>query len=122
MLVADKGVETTRGSDDDVRMGFLVLEELGILLDGSAAIENTGLDVRHILAKPVVLITNLKCQLTGVAHNQDRALASDGLDLLERSQDEDCGLSETGLGLADNVTTKHSLGDACLLNCIGGQD
>lgn len=117
MLVANKGVETTGSSDDDVGVSLLVLQNLGILLDGSATVEDAGLDVGHVLGEPVVFVADLEGQLTGVAHDQNGALAGDGLDLLEGGEDEDRGLSETRLGLADDVTTEKGLGDTCLLNC-----
>lgn len=49
VLVAHEGVQAARGSDDDVRVSVLVLEELGVLLNGSAAVENAGLDVGQVL-------------------------------------------------------------------------
>lgn len=116
-LVAYEGVETTRSADNDVGVSLLVLQDLGILLDGSAAVEDTSLDVGHVLGEPVVLVADLEGQLTGVAHDQDGALASDGLNLLEGGEDEDSRLSETRLGLADDVTAEKGLGDTCLLNC-----
>lgn len=103
-----------------MRVGLLVLQDLGVLNDRSAAVEDTGLDVRHVLAESIVLVADLESELASVAHNQDGALASDGLDLLEGGEDEDCGLTQAGFGLADNITTKHGLGNACLLNCIRG--
>lgn len=122
MLVAHQGVETTGGTDDDVGMGLLVLENLGILLDGSTTVEDAGLDVGHVLAEAVVLVADLESKLTSVAHDEDRALAGDGLNLLKSGKDEDSRLTETGLGLADDITTEHRLGDTCLLNCIRGPD
>lgn len=98
-------------------MGVLVLQDLSILLDGSTTVEDAGLDVGHVLGESVVLVANLEGQLTGVAHNQNRALAGDGLDLLESGEDKDSSLSQTRLGLADNITTEKSLGNACLLDC-----
>ena len=122
VLVADQSVKAARGADNDVRVRILVLEQLGILLDGSATVEHTGLDVGHVLAESVVLVANLESKLAGMAHNQHGALPSDGLDLLERREDEHSSLAETGLGLADDVATEHGLRDACLLNCIRGPD
>ena len=97
-------------------MSILVLQHLGILDDGSAAVEDTSLDVRHVLAETVVLIANLESQFAGVAHDQDRALAGDGFDLLKGGQDEHSRLTETGLGLADDITTEKSLRNAVLLD------
>lgn len=116
-LVADQSVKPARCTDNDVRVGVLVLQNLGVLLDGSTTVEDARLDVGHVLGESVVLVANLECQLTGVAHDQDRALAGDGLNLLQSGEDEDSSLSETRLGLADDVTTKKSLRNTCLLDC-----
>lgn len=116
-LVAHEGLETAGGTDDDVGTGILVLQCLHIRLDGSTAVEDTSLDVRHVLAETVVLIANLVGQLSSVAHNNDRDLAVDGLNLLQSSKNKDCGLSQSGLGLADNISSKKRLGNACLLDC-----
>jgi hypothetical protein len=52
-----------------------------------------------------------------VAHHEDRALARNGLQLVEGGQDEDRGLTETGLGLAENVDIEDCSRDANLLDC-----
>lgn len=117
MLVPDEGLQTTGSTDNNMRVSLLVLQDLGILDDGGTTVEDTGLDVGHVLAETVVLVANLESQFTSVAHDQDGALASDRLDLLERGQDEDRRLSKTRLGLTDDVTTKQSLRNTCLLNC-----
>lgn len=116
ILVPNKGLQTTWGTDDDMRMGILVLKELSILGDRSSTVEHAGLDIRHVLAETVVLVANLEGQLASVAHNQHSALASHRLDLLEGGQDEDSCLTKTRLGLADNVTSEKSLGDTSLLD------
>jgi hypothetical protein len=117
VLVPNQRIKPTRCADNDMRMGLLVLQDLRVLLDGSATVENTRLDVRHVLAEAVILVTNLERQLASVTHNQDRALSSNRLNLLKGSEHEDGSLSQTGLGLADDVAAQHCLGDACLLNC-----
>ena len=122
MLVANKGVQAARGADNDVGVRILVLEQLRILLNGSAAVENASLDVGHVLAEAVVLVADLESKLARVAHNQHGALSGDGLDLLQRGEDEDSGLAETRLGLANDVATQHGLRDACLLHCIRRPD
>ena len=71
VLVANEGVKTTRGGDDDVRVGLLVLEDVDVVLDGSTAVEHSGLDVRKVLAETCVLVLDLESQLAGVAHDQD---------------------------------------------------
>lgn len=100
-----------------MRVSVLVLQDLGVLLDGSTTIEHASLDVRHVLGESVILIANLECQLTGVAHDQNGALAGDGLHLLQSGEDEDSSLSETRLGLTDDVTTKKGLRNTRLLDC-----
>ena len=120
VLVTNKSIETTGRADNDVRMCFLVLEHLGIFLNGSTTVEDTRLDVGHVLAEAVILVADLEGELTSVAHDQHGALASNRLDLLKRGQDEHSRFTETGLGLADDVTAQHSLGDTCLLNCGRG--
>jgi hypothetical protein len=52
-----------------------------------------------------------------VAHNKDGALAGDRLQLVKSGQNEDRGLSETGLGLAENIDVEDCGGDAVLLDC-----
>jgi hypothetical protein len=100
-----------------VRASVLVLESLNVVLDGGATIEDARLDVGHVLAESVVLVSNLVGQLTSVAHDDNGDLAIDGLDLLKRGQDKDGSLSQTRLGLADNVSAQKGLGDAGLLDC-----
>lgn len=83
-LVADQSLETTGGADNDVRASVFALESLDVVLDGSTTVEDTSLDVRHVLAESVVLVSDLVGQLTSVAHDDNRDLAVDGLDLLKR--------------------------------------
>lgn len=116
-LVANQSVKSARGTDNDVRVGLLVLEDLGILLDGSTTVEHASLDVGHVLGESVVLIANLECQLAGVAHDQNGAFAGDRLHLLQSGKDENSGLSKTRLRLANDITTEESLGNTCLLDC-----
>jgi hypothetical protein len=101
---------------------ILVLKQLGILLNGSATVENASLNIGHVLAEAVVFVPNLESKLAGVAHNQHGALSSDRLDLLQRSEDEDGGLAETRLCLTNDVATEHGLRDARLLHCIRRPD
>ena len=46
-------------------------------------------------------------------------LAVDGLELVERREDEDGRLAHAALGLADDVHAEHGLGDALVLH-LGG--
>jgi hypothetical protein len=116
-LVTDKSLETTGSTDNDVRAGVLVLQSLHVGLDGGTTEEDASLDVGHVLAESVVLIANLVGQFTSVAHDNHRNLAIDGLNLLQSGKDEDSRLTQTRLGLADNVSSEKSLRNAGLLNC-----
>lgn len=116
MLVANQGVETTGGRNDDVRVLLFVLQDLNVLLHRRAAVEDRGLDVRHVLAEPGVLVLDLIRQLAGVAHHQNGSLAGDRLDLLKSGEDKDGSLSKTRLGLAKDIGTENRLRNADLLN------
>ena len=71
LLVADKGIEAAWSSYDDMRMGFLVAENLDILLDWHATVEHGSLDVGHVLSEAVILVFNLVGEFAGVAHDED---------------------------------------------------
>jgi hypothetical protein len=71
VLVADQGVQTTWGGHDNVRVGVLVLQDLGVLYDRGSSVEDSGLDLWHILAEPSVLVLDLVGQLAGVAHDEN---------------------------------------------------
>lgn len=71
MLVAHKRIETAWRRNNDVWVSLLVSQNFDILIDLSSAIEDTGLDIGQILAKSLVLSTNLIGQFAGVAHDQD---------------------------------------------------
>jgi hypothetical protein len=117
MLVTDKGIETAWGADDNVGVGLLVPQNVDVLIDLSAAIEYASLDIRHVLAKPLVLGTDLVCQLAGMAHDEYGGFTLNRLDLLKRRKDEDCGLTKTRLCLADDVGTQDGLRNALSLDC-----
>ena len=119
MPVTDKSVDTTGGTNNDVRVSLLVAEQLNVLLDGCSTVEDTDLDVGQELGETVVLVPDLVGQLTSVAHDQDRSDTRLRLlvHLLQGSKDEDGCLSETGLGLAENVVTKNGLRNGNLLDC-----
>ena len=117
VLVANERVKATRGGDDDVRVSLLVLEDVDVVLDGSTAVEYSGLDVRQVLAETCVLVLDLESQLAGVAHDQHRALAVDRLDLLKSGQDENGSFTKTRLGLTKDVGSENCLRNAVLLDC-----
>lgn len=117
VLVAYQGIQTTRCGDNDVRVSVLVLEEIDVVLNWSATVEDAGLDVRQILAETSILILDLESQFTGVAEDEHRGLASNRLDLLQSGQNEDSRFTETRLGLSENVGTEDGLWDTLLLDC-----
>lgn len=118
LLVSDQGVQTTGSGDNDVRVSLLVGKELNVFLHGGTAVEDSGLDVGHVLCESGVFVLDLVGELTGVAHNEDRGLTLDGLHLLQSCEDEDGSLSQTGLGLADDIVTENGLGNTLLLDWI----
>lgn len=118
LLVTDQRIQTTGSSDNDVGVSILVGQKLDILLQRNTTEENGSLDIGQVLGETGVLVLDLVGQLAGVAHNQDRALARNGLQLVEGGQDKDRGLTKTGLGLAKNVDIQDSSRDANLLDCV----
>ena len=94
-LVADESLETTRSTDNDMGASIFVLEGFHIRLDGGTTVEDTSLDVWHVLAEAVVLVTNLVSQLASVAHNHDGDFAVDGLNLLKSGENKDGSLTQT---------------------------
>jgi hypothetical protein len=82
-----------RGADNDV--GAVVLQKLTVLRNGDASVKYGTLDVLEVLGKPLVLVVNLKCELTGVAQDDDADLPSDGLQLVKRREDKHSGFSHT---------------------------
>lgn len=119
MPVTDERVDTSRCTDNNVRVRVLVAEELDILLNGCSTVEDADLDVGQELRETVVLISDLVGKLTSVAHNQNRSDTRLRLlvHLLESSEYENGCLSETRLGLAENIVTEDGLGNCNLLDC-----
>lgn len=70
-LVADQSVKSTRSTNDDVRVLLLVLQELEILGHRRTTVEDGGLDLGEVLAESGVLVLDLVCQLSSVAHDED---------------------------------------------------
>jgi hypothetical protein len=117
--VTDERVDTARSSDNDVGVGVLVAQKLNVLLDGCTTVEDADLDIGQELCETVVLVPDLVGQLTSVAHDEDGRDTGLGLliHLLEGGEDEDGRLSETRLGLAENVVAENGLGNGNLLDC-----
>lgn len=117
LFVADQSIQTTRSTNDDVGERFLVGKNFDVLLDRSTSVEYRSLHIGKVLAEPSILVLDLVCQFTSVAHNKDGALPRNSLQLVKSRQDENRGLSETRLGLAENVDVQNSGRNADLLDC-----
>jgi hypothetical protein len=117
VLVSYELVHPTGGCDDNVWVGILILEKLGILCDGSSTIENRGLHIWHVFAETRVFVLDLIRKFTGVTHDKDGGFAGDRLHLLEGSEDEDGGLTKTRFCLAKDIGTEDSLRNGKLLDC-----
>ena len=117
--VADESVDTAGGTNNNVGVSVLVGKKLDVRLDGCSAVEDTDPDIGQELGETVVLVPDLVGQLTSVAHDQNRGDTRLGLlvHLLQGGEDEDGCLSETGLGLAENVVTEDGLRNGDLLDC-----
>ena len=100
-----------------MRVGVFVGEGFDILLHWCSAIKDCCLHFWEVFAEPGVFILNLVGELTGVAHNKDRALAGHRLDLLKCGENEDGSFSKTGLGLAKDIGSEDGLRNAHLLDC-----
>ena len=117
LLLSDQRIQTPRSRDDDMRVGIFVAKGFDILLHWCASVKDCCLHFWEILAEPGVLVLNLVGEFTGVTHDKDCALARHRLDLLKSSENEDGCLSETGLGLAEDICSKDGLRNAHLLDC-----
>jgi len=117
VALVDELLDTTGSADDDV--GHLGLEEVLVLLYGDTAEEDLDLDLRHVFGETEVLLADLVCELAGVAEDEgvDGVVVLLDVELLESGEDEDGGLTGTGLGLADDVVGVDGLGQAFLLDC-----
>ena len=105
-------------SHDDVRR-VDSLEELNVSVHRVSTINNLGADVLHVLGEADHLGADLVGQLASVAQNQGAADFGVVRDGVKDRQQEDCGLSHTGDGLAEHVLAEDSDGDTFLLD-IGG--
>lgn len=106
---------SSRCTDNDV--WAVGLQYLLILLDVNSSKENCNLDITHVLTKPFILLMNLECQLSRVAHDQHTDLAINWLKLLECSKDKHCCFAHTTFCLTNDIHTKDGLWDAFVLNC-----
>lgn len=117
LLLSDQSIQTTRSSDNDMRVSVFVGKGFDILLHWCAPVKDCCLHFWEIFAEPGVFVLNLVGEFTGVTHNKDGALAGYRLNLLKCCENKDGCLSETGLGLAENIGSEDSLRNAHLLDC-----
>ena len=80
------------------------------------ALIEAHLNATHVLGESLVLLADLEGQLAGVAHDDDRHLAVDRLQLLQRGKDEDGSLAHARLGLTEDVHAENGLRDALVLD------
>ena len=117
LLVADQGIEAAGSGDDNVWMSIFVRKGLNVFLHWSPTVKDCGLDFGKVLAETGVFVLDLISELTSMTHDQYGALSSNGLNLLQRCEDEDSRLPEARFGLAEYVGTEDGLRNAHLLNC-----
>jgi len=102
-------------SNHDV--GLLVaLQDLDVFALGHSAVEHLGDHVGQILGESSDFFFDLVSQLTGVTQNQSGVRLGVLLQLLEDRNYENGGLSHSGHGLADNVSSDDRGRDALLLD------
>jgi len=121
-LLSDKSVQTAGRSDNNIGIVLLIAKELNVLLDRRSSVENGGLHVRQVLAEPSILVFDLVGKLARVAHNQNLAFSLHWLQLVQRRQDKDGRLTQTGLGLAEDIDIEDSRRDTDLLHCSKATD
>ena len=117
LLFANQSIQAARGTNYYVRVCFLIRQNFHIFLERSTTIKDGSLHVRKILAESGVFVLDLIRQLSRVAHDQDRALPRDRLQLVKSRQNKHRSLPETGLGLAKDIDVQNSCRNAHLLDC-----
>jgi hypothetical protein len=116
VFVASQGVEAAWGGDDDVRALGLVFEELDVLGDWGATKHDRSAHIGHVSREARILVPNLVREFSGVTQHDHGNLPVNGLELLQGSEHKDSGFSVTRFGLAEDIHSKHGLGNAFLLH------
>jgi len=113
-LLIDELLDTTRSTNNNMR--GVLSQELIMLTNRDASIEDAHLDGRKIFGEANKFLANLIGQLASMAHNKgvDYAIFRDKL--LQDTEDEDGGFPHTRFGLANDVHSEYSLRNAFLLN------
>lgn len=95
----DHVVDTTRGSNNDVRA---ILEGLHVITNAGATNAGVALNVHEVTDGDNDLL-DLLGKLTGGSKDQGLAGLDGRVDLLENGDREGSGLAGTRLGLSDNI-------------------
>lgn len=106
---------STGGSDNDMRRSQS-LEHFDLVLDGCSTIDDFGSQASEVLGESLKLLLDLVGELSGVAKDEGRDRLGVLRELMQDSENENCGFSHTRLCLAKNINTNHGLGNALLLN------
>lgn len=85
VAITDQCIHSSWSSDDNVRVGILVLDRVDILLHVDTTVEHGDLDLGQVLAEASILVLDLIGQFAGVAHDQHRCLSGHRLKLLQGS-------------------------------------
>lgn len=113
---AAEGLDSTWSTYYDVWGSFLVFQNLLVLRDWDTAKEDLLSQVTEVLGESIKLLLDLVGELSRVTQNEGGGWLGVVVELLQDRQDEDCGLSETGDGLTEDVTTVVGLWDTLLLD------
>lgn len=92
-LVANKRVQATRGSHNDMRACILGFEDLGIRFLARTAVEDGCSNIWHVFAESFVFLLDLVGKLACVTEHNHTNLTCCRLDLLQRRDDENGGLA-----------------------------
>ena len=117
MFISDQGIETTGSGNDDVGMCVLVFQNGNVLVDFDTSIKDGSFDFRHILAESSVLVLDLICKFSSMAHDEDGRLARNWLRLLKSREDKDGSFTKTRFCLTEHVRSEDCLRNADLLDC-----
>lgn len=97
----DHVLDTTRGTDNDVRT---ILESLHVITNAGTTNAGVALNVHEVSDSNDDLL-DLLSQLTGWGKDQSLALLDGGVELLENGDRESGGLSGSRLSLCNDIAT-----------------
>mmetsp|Transcript_14782 Transcript_14782/g.25605 ORF Transcript_14782/g.25605 Transcript_14782/m.25605 type:complete len:510 (-) Transcript_14782:111-1640(-) len=109
----DEIVDTTRGTDDQMRR--VGLENPDILRHAGATNASVALEL-HVITQGLDDLLDLLGQLAGGSENHGLHFRHGGVDILQASDDKGCGLAHTGLCLRNGIAAHDEGHDSTLLN------